>query len=508
MKIIIKTLIIILQFFVFQLTANAQELEECTIGVASGKATVDGRPLIWKTRDYIVALDNELVYNTSFDINFLEIVTAGKTYAWMGINDNGFAILNSLATDLTRGTSGFSNGSLMREALGTCGTIAEFQAFLDETNNTGRKTRGNFAVLDRTGEAALYEIDGSNYWKYNANDTLHAPNGYIIRTNYAFNGGNGGSGQKRFERSSEIIYSLRKGDTLSYKNILKYQMRDFSDDNGEEINVPYANKWDSYSPYGYIYTDKSICRSSSVSATVIQGVLPSESEKLSTMWTMLGNPAAAITVPYWSVGDTPDKANGNSTAPLCDISLQIKAKLFDDINNSDLIDSYKLLDGNGAGLWKDTFSAEDSIITKAEKLLTKWRTEGFTANEMLTTEENLANYAYEALQKAYSKLLTDVEDIKQNVLNGFQLKQNYPNPFNPTTKITFTLPNSCYVVLKIYDMLGKEVATVVDKKMKSGIYSVTWNANANSLPSGVYFYRIFINGDKQYSASKKLILMK
>jgi len=61
--------------------------EECTIGVASGKATNDGRPLIWKTRDNSLAPDNELIFNKSDDLSFLEIVTAGKTYAWMGVNE-------------------------------------------------------------------------------------------------------------------------------------------------------------------------------------------------------------------------------------------------------------------------------------------------------------------------------------------------------------------------------------------------------------------------------------
>ena len=174
----------------------AQE-EACTIGVASGSATSDGRPLVWKTRDNASAPDNELVLNTSYDLNFLEIVNANQTYAWMGLNEQGFAILNSLAQDLQKGSTGYSNGSLMRYALGTCATVADFINLLDETNAIGRQTRGNFGVIDTTGTAAIFEINIDSYWIFDANDPQAAPDGYVIRTNFAENGdGINGSGNQ------------------------------------------------------------------------------------------------------------------------------------------------------------------------------------------------------------------------------------------------------------------------------------------------------------------------
>lgn len=510
MRIITKIFIIAVHIFTFQININAQNSEECTIGVASGDATSDGRPIIWKTRDYSSAPNNELVFNTSFDLKFLEIVTAGKTYAWMGVNENGFAILNSLAVDLTAGSSGVSNGALMRDVLGSCSTIAEFQSFLDETNSSGRKTRGNFAVLDKTGQAALYEIDGTQYWKYSTDDSIHAPDGYIIRTNFALNGdGTSGSGYERFERSTDLIYSFYQGDTLNYKSILRHQMRDFSDFDAQGVNVPFADEWISGRPFGYIYTDKSVCRASSISSTVIQGVLSGESEKLSTMWTILGQPAASIAVPYWPVGATPDKANGSSTAPLCDIALQIKSELFDYSENSNYIDSYKLLDGTGGGLWTKTFPAEDSIFYSAEQLLSGWRSNTVNTQEMLTAESEFATFAYNVLTQAYTDLITSVPDANSEIQpNSFNLSQNYPNPFNPSTKIEFNIPNSGHVVLKIFDVLGKEVETLVDEPKLRGRYNVTWNVSTSNLSSGVYTYRIFVKGDKNFIASKKLILIK
>jgi len=480
-----KYLYVLILLFAFSLFAQ----EECTIGVASGRVTSDGRPLIWKTRDNSDARDNELVYNTSYSIPFLEIVTEGKTYAWMGVNEQGFAILNSLANDLPIGDTGYSNGSLMRAALGKCTDIASFQQFLDVKDHG--KTHGNFAVLDAGGAVALYEISGTSYWKFDLQDTLTFPDGYIIRTNFATNGTQGGgSGFERYTRSSNIMQELHSGDSLNYKNILRIQMRDFSDYDSNPVAVPFPDKWYSYRPYGYIYTNVSINRWSSVSATVIQGVLAGESALLSTMWTMLGSPAASVAVPYWPVGETPENANGSSSAPLCDISLDIRSKLFDYADSKYYIDSYKLLDGDGGGLWADLFPVEDSILVVGEKWLNQWRTNGVNVSEMLDVEQTYAEYAYTSLQQAYTNLVTGISTTAPKIAHSFKLKQNYPNPFNPTTVISYRLSESGKVNLSIYNILGQRVAVLVSEKQSAGAYQINWNAANNKLPSGIYFCRL------------------
>jgi hypothetical protein len=85
----------------------------------------------------------------------------------------------------------------------------------------------------------------------------------------------------------------------------------------------------------------------------------------------------------------------------------------------------------------------------------------------------------------------------------FSLLQNFPNPFNPSTTIQFTLPKSGHVELKIYNMLGQEVATLVNEQRVAGTYSAQWNAN--SVASGVYFYRL-ISGE--HTSMQKMILAK
>jgi len=85
----------------------------------------------------------------------------------------------------------------------------------------------------------------------------------------------------------------------------------------------------------------------------------------------------------------------------------------------------------------------------------------------------------------------------------YKLSQNYPNPFNPSTTINYSIPERSNVTLKVYDILGREIATLVNKQQKAGFYEVNWNAINNS--SGVYFYKI-LAGD--FVETKKMILLR
>ncbi len=87
----------------------------------------------------------------------------------------------------------------------------------------------------------------------------------------------------------------------------------------------------------------------------------------------------------------------------------------------------------------------------------------------------------------------------------FQLYQNYPNPFNPETKIEFSIPEKSHVTLKVYDILGKEIATLVNEEKQKGIYSINFNSDKLNLSSGIYFYRL---ESGNYISIKKLLLLK
>ena len=110
-----------------------------------------------------------------------------------------------------------------------------------------------------------------------------------------------------------------------------------------------------------------------------------------------------------------------------------------------------------------------------------------------------------AIPSSYWITSTDVRSNKDQsgIPQGFRLFQNYPNPFNPSTNIKYNLPKEGIVSLKVYNVLGKEVKTLVYEFENAGTYNISFNAS--DLPSGIYFYRL-ISGN--FTQVKKLILLK
>lgn len=103
--------------------------------------------------------------------------------------------------------------------------------------------------------------------------------------------------------------------------------------------------------------------------------------------------------------------------------------------------------------------------------------------------------------------ITDVDDINE-LPESFSLEQNYPNPFNPETNVRFALPEASNVTLKIYNVLGQEVRTLVNESMTAGVHNTVWNGrdnNNNEVTSGIYIYKIVAG---QFVQSKKMILLK
>lgn len=101
---------------------------------------------------------------------------------------------------------------------------------------------------------------------------------------------------------------------------------------------------------------------------------------------------------------------------------------------------------------------------------------------------------------------TNIVSVSDNDISSptkFSLFQNYPNPFNPSTKIKYSIPHSSNVAIKLFDILGNEIETLVNEEKPAGTYELTWNAE--KLPSGVYFYQL---KTEDYIETKKMILVK
>jgi hypothetical protein len=155
-------------------------------------------------------------------------------------------------------------------------------------------------------------------------------------------------------------------------------------------------------------------------------------------------------------------------------------------------------DINGDTIWTRTFGDENwdqfrSIIVTPER------------NYIITGDfESVSNPGQTDLWLI--KTASDVSAIKDyqhSGINNFQLKQNYPNPFNPVTTIKFQIPNSKFTTLKVYNILGEEVSTLVSKKMNPGNYTYTFYGN--NLASGIYYYQLVAG---EYREVKKMILLR
>ncbi len=108
-----------------------------------------------------------------------------------------------------------------------------------------------------------------------------------------------------------------------------------------------------------------------------------------------------------------------------------------------------------------------------------------------------------AIESPYPRNIVGVKDNSIELPVNYSLQQNYPNPFNPTTTIKYSIPKLSFVTIKIYDVLGSEVAALVNEEKAVGTYELSWNA-AN-LPSGVYFYRL---QSGNFMQTRKMILLR
>lgn len=143
--------------------------------------------------------------------------------------------------------------------------------------------------------------------------------------------------------------------------------------------------------------------------------------------------------------------------------------------------------------WYDTYPADNSFNYNG-----CWGVYMFPSGKIIASDRQTGLYVFRSNQ-----VFVGGGNNNQSVPEQFKLSQNYPNPFNPVTRISYSVPKNVYVTLKVYNIIGKEVATLIDRFETAGEHSFTYDA-AN-MPSGAYFYTLKA-GD--YTETKKMVLVK
>jgi hypothetical protein len=149
------------------------------------------------------------------------------------------------------------------------------------------------------------------------------------------------------------------------------------------------------------------------------------------------------------------------------------------------------------------------IILGNKKSIAQWvRTNGpgggiVFAFAVRDTNLFAGTYSSNVWRSPLSEMITSVEGPSIGLPIGFAISQNYPNPFNPNTKIKYSVPRSSKIVIKVYDILGNEIETLVNEQKPAGSYEVKFDAA--SLPSGVYFSQLTAG---EFIQTKKIILLK
>jgi len=374
---------------VFLLSLAAPGLA-CTSAVVSGKATEDGRALLWKHRD-TGDVENKMVFVEGSKYNFVGVANRVDTLSqqiWMGSNEVGFAIMNTASYNLNKGqvcdVPDDQEGLFMRAVLEVCSDLDEFEAFMDNSVGTWGLA-ANFGVIDAKGGAAYYEKGYYDYTKYDVNDSEIAPEGYLIRTNFSMSGTeNKGYGFIRHGVTSELF---KEQEAISVDFILQAATRNLKHGLLEKDLRSGPLPRDK-SDEKYVLFQDYVVRTSSASTLLIQGVLPDEDPQLTTLWTVLGWQPVTLVTPVWvkSTELLPDLvlSVGGAPAPINAAAMELKQSCFPVKrgNGQDYLLHSQITNQAGTGLLDIILPAETKIIEKTKAMQTKWRKKGIRTRDL------------------------------------------------------------------------------------------------------------------------------
>lgn len=378
------------------------ESKACTSAIISGKLTPDGRPLLWKHRD-TDELNNRVDYiarSKEVKYAFIAVVNSSseeEKEAWMGVNEAGFAIINTASSNMHRydEDSGDQEGAFMYKALASCRTVADFEAMLKSKKHQPRRVETNFGVIDAEGGAAYFETNSYDYTKFDVNDPKVAPKGFLVYTNFSFTGTpDEGSGYIRYSAAQNKIlgqelYNERITPQWIFNNLSRTYYHPLL-----QVDL---TKDKTATPAGWFPDADFISRRSTASSVVVKGVKKGENPLLSVMWTVLGYPPVSVAVPLFVAtgADQPEfvKAGGedNPCCAICDAAMQRRSKVYplQRGNGRTYLFFKAVYNDEGTGYMQRLAPVEANIFKTFDEALEKWYSEGsvdmFELKKLYTT---------------------------------------------------------------------------------------------------------------------------
>ncbi|WP_437205793.1 peptidase C45 [Planctomicrobium sp. SH664] len=394
--------ILFLYVLLYSVCLSINPVSACTTAIFSGRVTADGRPLLWKNRDFNITA-NEVIYFNDGKYPCIGLVNAAsRTAIWMGVNNVGLCIENSLSPDLDHPNTvkGYGNGDFMLTALKTCATVADVEELLKKTNVTGRSTSANFGVIDAQGGAIIFETSHNNYTRFDANDPVTAPQGYIVRSNFSVTGRRLPQlptrddvrkikSADRYLRATELVNRVVSGG-IDMKYLLRNCARDL-DCAGEDC--PGGVNAGGGSLPEFVPTANTISRTTTVSWVVFQGVKPDEDPLLTTMWLGLGDPKFSVAVPCWVAQKmVASELQGKQGGPIGQKAVELRSCFYDRKQDGIRTDGLE-------EIWSILWAHEDKTLELVERQLQQWRDKGIEPESMKAIHLSSAEQALALLSE-------------------------------------------------------------------------------------------------------------
>ena len=477
-----------------------------TIGIATGNKTVDGRPIMFKTKDRADNYPSDVDYypGTSYFYAYTFQVNDGDSHdeARMGINSVGFGVVYTSSENLNGAGTGPSGSEFAAIALKTCETIQSFRELLAATAGN-RDVNEHYGIIDSSGQGSLFEVDGWSHVEIPVIDSIGA---MANTAKYHPSAGAPASGSTSPEREARVIYLLEHGpdEGLGYRYFVNEVMKDFCTTQSDEDQMP----------VGQYKTNAVISRYKTAAACVIKGCKSGDDPQLeSVMWLSLGEPSFSVALPFLSntpqmYGSIRTNTPGDGMAG----SIDRMRTLIYDYSGGRYDDRYA--DTNMlVNIRAKTFPVQDSLSTLYDTALSEWR-EMETESRQSSMQEwvlEAQEYGKTSFDSIYQKI-TVIESTgrQEKVPVSIRLYQNYPNPFNNETRFEIDIANfsQTRIQLEIFNQRGKRVRILSPVNTNTQRLTFQWdgkNTAGNELSSGVYYYRI---AQASTVPSKKLILLK